>query len=687
MSLSPGTKLGPYEILTPLGFGGMGEVYRARDPSLGRDVALKVLRPDATGDPVRLERFTREARTIAALNHPHIVTIFSTEESEGIRFLTMELVEGVSLDAIIPPRGLPAERLAEVALQLADAIAAAHEKGITHRDLKPANVMVDGSGRLKVLDFGLAKVTATGVGLDHTQLDLSRERVVVGTIPYMSPEQIEGKPLDHKTDIFSFGVLLHELATGERPFQGDSPAALMSAILRDAPPPLTTRRPDLPERVGEIVRRCLEKAPRDRYRAADELQAEIRQINCAPATRPAPAPTTSKDEALSLAVMPFKAQGGDPVAEALASGLTEEVGTGVARFSYVNAVTRCGAKPGARYVLDGRVRKAGPSVRVNAQLVDTTTGASLWAETYTRDLTSEDTFDVQDDVSGRIVATVADSHGVLTRAMSVVARSKAVTSSYEAVLRGLGYWQLGTPEEHAEVRDCLERAVGGAPDYADAWGSLALMYIEEHKHGFNARPDPFGRAQAAIRRALALDAANQFAYHALAQASFFQHDLSAFAPAANRAIALNPLDGGTVAYMGILIAYSGDWERGVEIADRAINLNPHHPGWYRFAAFYNCYRKGADADALAIGHRLAMGMPTYYYSHVAVAVAHAQLGHRAEARAALTQAVKLVPDLGAALPGEMEKWLHWNPDLRARIIDGLCKAGLGSGTAPAVAER
>jgi non-specific serine/threonine protein kinase len=680
MPLTSGTRIGPYEVVGALGAGGMGEVYRAHDAILGRDVALKVLRPDATADPARFERFTREARAIAALNHPNIVTIFSTEESEGVRFLTMELVEGASLDAIIPPRGLPAERLVEVALQLADALAAAHEKGITHRDLKPGNVMLDRSGRVKILDFGLAKViTATEGGLAHTQLNLSREGVVVGTIPYMSPEQIEGKPVDHRTDIFSFGVLLHELATGERPFQGGSPAALMSAILRDPPPPVTIRRPDLSESVDHVIRRCLEKDPRDRYQAAGDIRHEIQRSAQAIEARWAATlepPKPPKDGALSLGVMPFKAQAGEPVAAALASGLTEDIGTGFARFSYVNVVNRTAdVTHGARYVLDGRVRTAGPTVRVSTQLVDTTSGASLWAETYTRDITPARTFDVQDDVSGRIVATVADSYGVLTRAMSVVARSKEVTSPYEAVLRGLGYWQLGTPEEHAHVREGLEKAVEHTPEYADAWGSLALMYIEEHKHGFNARPDPFGRAQAAIRRALALDAANQFAYHALAQASFFQHDLSAFGPAAERAIALNPLDGGTVAYMGILIAYSGDWERGVEIADRAINLNPHHPGWYRFAAFYNCYRKGADADALEIGQRLALGMPTYYYSHLALAVAHAQLGHLEAARAALAEAVKLVPDFAAAVPREMEKWLHWNPELRARIAEGLGKAG------------
>jgi TolB-like protein len=697
MSLAPGARLGHYEILSPIGAGGMGQVYRAHDTRLGRDIALKVLHQDVAADPTRLERFTREARAVAALNHPHIVTIFSTEEADGVRFLTMELVEGVPLGTVIPPQGLPGERVLQIGTELADAIAAAHDRGVTHRDLKPANVMLDAAGRVKILDFGLAKLAAVEGEFDRTHLDLTHDGLVVGTMPYMSPEQVEGKPIDHRTDIFSLGILLYEMATGERPFRGGSPAALMSELLRDAPPPVTVRRTDLPERLGEIIGRCLEKDPRDRYQTAREVQHQLDRLTRAPASG-APRGASSgagaarpRDEALWIAVLPFKAHAGDPLVDALADGLTEDITTGLARFSYLHLVGRgstlayqgravdirtVGKELGARYVMEGSVRKVASTVRISAQLIDAATGGALWAETYTRDLAAADVFALQDDVAGKIVATAADSYGVLTRAMGLVARGKAVTSPYEAVLRGLGYWQVLTADEHREVRDGLERAVEQAPEYADAWASLALMYIEEHKHGFNPRPDPFGRALAAVRRALALDAFNQFGYHALAQASFFQHDLSAFRLAAERAMSLNPLDGSTVAYMGILVAYSGDWERGVAIADRAMSLNPHPPGWYRFAAFYNCYRKGEDADALDIAERLRMGMPAYYYSYLALAVAHAQLGHVDAARAAAREIVTLVPDFVTTIHHKMAQWQHWNPDLRARIVDGLRKAGL-----------
>jgi serine/threonine protein kinase len=244
----------------------MGEVYRAHDPRLARDVALKVLPADMAADPARLERFTREARAIAALNHPHIVTIYSTEEADGVRFLTMELVEGQSLDALIPAGGLPLARFFDVALPLADALTAAHQKQITHRDLKPANVMVASDGRVKVLDFGLASAPAkpgahigdvgpgfgdVGPGFSPADMvtspQITTPGMVIGTMPYMSPEQVEGKQLDHRTDLFSLGVMFHELLVGARPFTGSSSPQLMSSILRDTPSSASDLRPEVPD--------------------------------------------------------------------------------------------------------------------------------------------------------------------------------------------------------------------------------------------------------------------------------------------------------------------------------------------------------------------------------------------------------------------------------------------------------
>ncbi len=231
-----GRSLGHYQITAPLGKGGMGEVYRARDNTLGRDVALKVFPPAMAANREGLARFQREARAVAALNHPHIVTIYSVEESEGVHFITMELIDGKPLNRLIPEGGLPGERILAIAAALADALAAAHERGIVHRDLKPANVMVTADGRPKILDFGLARIARdeSAAGAEDQPTDVrTSDGVIMGTVPYMSPEQVSGRSVDHRTDLFSLGVMLYEMATGHRPFGGTSSAETASAILRD----------------------------------------------------------------------------------------------------------------------------------------------------------------------------------------------------------------------------------------------------------------------------------------------------------------------------------------------------------------------------------------------------------------------------------------------------------------------
>jgi serine/threonine protein kinase len=259
----------------------MGEVYQAHDTKLGRNVALKVLPEAFAHDAERVARFQHEARSVAALNHPHIVTIFSVEEADGIHFLTMELVEGRSLDRLIPEGGLPVDRILDIAIAIAEALTATHEKGIVHRDLKPANVMVTDEGRVKVLDFGLAKEmrAADPDGTTLTSAEYTQMGVVMGTPAYMSPEQIMGRTIDHRTDIFSLGTMLYEMATGQKPFQGRSPAELASAILRDTPRPLGELRAKLPTGLERVIQRCLEKSAADRFPSARDLCNGLRSVN------------------------------------------------------------------------------------------------------------------------------------------------------------------------------------------------------------------------------------------------------------------------------------------------------------------------------------------------------------------------------------------------------------------------
>src|SRR6266540_1404623 len=299
MTLSAGTRLGPYEILAPLGAGGMGEVYRARDPKLGRDVAIKVLPEAVAGDAERLARFEREARSLAALNHPNIVTIFSIEESGGTRFLAMELVEGESLDALLAEGGLPLSRFFEIAVPLSEALSAAHERGIVHRDLKPGNVMVTHEGRIKVLDFGLAKLQAPDSSPNLTstptesRANLTSEGQVFGTVAYMSPEQARGGTVDARSDVFSLGVVLYQMLTGERPFTGTTAVDIISSILRDKAPSVTDLRADAPPHLARILRRCLEKDPRDRYQTSRDVFNELKDLRAEtslPSSAPSPRP-------------------------------------------------------------------------------------------------------------------------------------------------------------------------------------------------------------------------------------------------------------------------------------------------------------------------------------------------------------------------------------------------------------
>jgi TolB-like protein len=708
MTLSAGTRLGPYEIVSPLGAGGMGEVYRAKDTRLGREVAVKVLPETVAGDAERLARFEREARALAALNHPSIVTIYSVEQSEQTRFLAMELVEGDSLDATLAAEGLSLARFFDIAVPLADALSAAHERGIVHRDLKPANVMITGEGRVKVLDFGLAKLgvadsdpNVTGMPTS-SRVELTSEGQVFGTVAYMSPEQARGGKVDARSDVFSLGVVLYQMLTGERPFQGASAVDMISSILRDRPSAVTELRTDLPRHLGRVIRRCLEKDPRDRYQTSRDVYNELRDLREETASTPAPplpsvrlsSPTgrssgRPRDEELWVAVLPFKSSGSDPEIDALAEGLSQEVTTGLSRFSYLHVIAHAstlsyrgrtvdprtvGRELGARYLMEGGVRKAGSSVRVAVQLVDASTGAQLWARNYDRDIGTQNLFALQDEITGQIVSTSADTYGVLTRSMGSLARSRPAgsLSPYEAVLRGFAYWQLITAEEHSEVRACLERAVELEPGYADAWASLSLMYLEEHKHDFNPRPDSLGRALSAARRAIELDPACQQGYVALAQTQFFRKDFGAFRIASDRAIALNPLDGSTVAMMGILMAYTGDWGRGLATAERALHLNPHHPGWYRFAEFWERYRKGEYAEALEVVEKISM--PSYFYTHVVAAAVNGQLGRAEAARAALDELAALVPDFASKAYVELGKWA--SDDLVDQLVDGLRKAGM-----------
>ena len=349
-----GTRLGHYMVLEQLGAGGMGVVYRARDEKLGRDVALKLLPDELAGDRERIERLTREARAVAGLNHPNIVTIHSIEECDGRHFITMELVTGKTLDQLIGPGGMSAERFLTLAAPLAEALTAAHRVGVVHRDLKPSNVMLTDDGRPKILDFGLAKRLDDSRGAAKSTVEtaplLTQEGAVVGTLPYMAPEQLQGRPTDVRSDVYSFGAMLFEMATGQRPLKRDSEAELVTAILRDPPPPVTRLRAELPADLERIVSRCLEKDPDRRYQTSRDVFNELTSLaNALPSSasgrswqsasdssgRRASAAGHDPNAIRSLAVLPLEHGSRDPAQAYFADGMTE------ALFPISRASRRC----------------------------------------------------------------------------------------------------------------------------------------------------------------------------------------------------------------------------------------------------------------------------------------------------------------------------------------------------------
>jgi len=337
-------------------------------------------------------------------------------------------------------------------------------------------------------------------------------------------------------------------------------------------------------------------------------------------------------------------------------------------------VRTAAAQLGARYVMEGSIRQAGTRVRIAVQLVDASSGASMWAETYDRDFQAEAMFDLLDYVVPRIVCTVADTQGVLPRNMAEALRLRdpETLTPYEALLLSFAYIQRARAKEHEVGRAALERALQQEPDRADCWAMLSWLYREEYAHGFNLRPDPLGRALDAARRAVDLAPSNHLAHAALATALFCRREMGAFRASVDRSLALNSFDGLTAAYMGFQIAYAGDWQRGCAMSERAMAMNPHHPGWYWFPLVLNAYRQRDYERALDLA--LKINMPGFWRTQLVLAVTNAQLGHQKAARNAVQQLLMIRPEFAPVARVELAKW--WEPELVEHLVDGLRKAGL-----------
>jgi TolB-like protein/tetratricopeptide (TPR) repeat protein/predicted Ser/Thr protein kinase len=479
--VQPGARLGAYEIVRLLGAGGMGEVFLARDTRLGREVALKVLPAAFAADPVRRRLFEDEARAVAALNHPSIVTLYAIESVGGVDFLTMEFVDGETLDRLAGPSGLALPRALEIARALAAAVAAAHRRGVVHRDLKPANVMIDREGRLKVLDFGIASRQLAGAEEDAPTRTATG--MVAGTISYMAPERLAGRPSGPEADVFSLGVLLHELIAGRRPFSGTTPAEIASSILRDPPAPL-----DAPPGLARIVARCLEKDPRARYASAEPLARELEQVELDAGPVPAAAPALG---GRSIAVASFESLAADPATDWLGVGLAETLTVELRRVAGLQVSgrdravalaaesggdpVRFGRALGVAWIVTGRYQVSGPAVRVTAELHEVASGRVAAAIKIDGALAG--IFTLQDELVGRIVSTLdAELSGAgLVRATPATAAAAPV-DAFELYARARERVNAMSPASLAEARGLFERAIAASPGWALPHGGLGQLH-------------------------------------------------------------------------------------------------------------------------------------------------------------------------------------------------------------------